>query len=191
MAHRSRIWDLLVRTSPQIELRRAWLRGVTELTSPFRPHCLGCWEQMRCALSPASAPGERPPAQTTPAPPSLPPPPPASPTRRRLQPPPLPLWQRVSRAIAPDAQAYMQGLGQLAPTARPSALQPLAQRRSAVCAPRPAVDGTQLADLPVDGVGQLLPVNGGVAQCHLELGPVKGVPPSGKTLAGCCRWLHV
>lgn len=139
---------------------------------------------MRRALGPASAPEERPSAQTTPAPP------PASPTRRRLQPPPLPLWQRVCRAVAPVAQAYMQGLGQLAPTARPSALQPLTQRRSAVCAPRLAVDGTQLADLPVDGAGQLLPVNGGVAQCHLELGTVKGVPPSGRTLAGGCCWLH-
>ena len=117
--------------------------------------------------------------------------PPASPTRRRAaQPPALPLWQRVCRAVAPDAQGYLQGLGPLAPTARPSVLQTLAQRRGGAHAPsslartRLAADGTHLADLLVDGAGQLLPVQGGLAQCHLELGPVKGVPPSGEASPG-------
>ncbi|KAI7845941.1 hypothetical protein COHA_000487 [Chlorella ohadii] len=91
----------------------------------------------------------------------------------------------MCRAVAPDTQAYLQGLGPLAPTARPSVLQPLAQRRGGTHAPsllartRLGADGTHLADLLVDGAGQLLPVQGGVAQCHLELGAVKGVPPSG------------
>lgn len=117
--------------------------------------------------------------------------PPASPTRRRaVKPQLLPLWQRLCRAAAPDAQAYLQGLGPLTPTAWPSVLQPLVQRRGGTHAPsslartRLAADGTHLAYLLVDGAGQLLPVQGGVAQCHLELGTVKGVLPSGEAFLG-------
>ena len=127
--------------------------------------------------------------------PQQPPPPPLrSPTharRRALQPPPPPLWQRVCRALGAAPHAYLQSLGPLAPTARPSALQPLALRRSganapsALCGMRLAADGTQLSELPVDGAGQLLPVQAGLVQCHLELGTVKGVPPSGEAWPSC------
>lgn len=140
--------------------------------------------------------------------PQPPPPPPGSPTharRRAFQPPSLPLWQRVCRALGPAPHAYLQSLGPLAPTARPTALQPLALRRSGAHAPsalggtRLTADGTQLAELPVDRGGQLLPVQAGLVQCHLELGTVKGVPPSGEawtscaflTGAGAGAWLRV
>lgn len=112
-----------------------------------------------------------------------PPPPPASPTRRALLPPPLLPWQRVRRALCPDPQAYMNGLGTLGPTARPSALQPLhgnscgPRAPSSLCRPVLAPCGTRLTGLPTGRAGQLLPT--AAAQCYLSLGTVKGLPHSG------------
>lgn len=111
--------------------------------------------------------------------------PPPSPTCRAFQPSPLPPEQRVRRALAPDPHAYVAALAPaLGPTARPSSLQLLAARGgrhapSALCRPGLTLDATQLACLPVDRAGMLLGVQAGVAQCHLTLGTVKGVPRSG------------
>ncbi|KAL4854149.1 hypothetical protein ACK3TF_005007 [Chlorella vulgaris] len=110
--------------------------------------------------------------------------PPPSPSRRpkQAQWPVLPPWQRLRQALVPDPLEHVRGLGTLAPTARPSTLQPLhchggAHSPSALCRPRLAPCGTRPADLLVAPSGELQPTD--AAQCHLSLGRVKGVPRSG------------
>jgi hypothetical protein len=110
--------------------------------------------------------------------------PPPSPSRRpkQAQWPVLPPWQRLRQALVPDPLEHVRGLGTLAPTARPSTLQPLhrhgdAHAPSALCRPRLAPCGTRLADLLVAPSGELQPTD--AAQCQLSLGRVKGVPHSG------------
>jgi hypothetical protein len=129
----------------------------------------------------AAAPDSSPPL-------SLPAPP--SPTRRALQPPALPPWQRLQRALSPDPLAYLKALGPLAPTARPSSLQPLQRRGglhapSSLCRPQLAACGTRLQGLPTDRAGQLLPTD--AAQCLLTLGTVKRVPGAGLPHRQPCR----
>eukprot|EP00887_Chlorella_sp_A99_P007002 scaffold2.g7002.t1 len=102
--------------------------------------------------------------------------------RRRSSVCQLPPAQRVRLAVGADPLAYLSGLGKLAPTARPSSLQPLLQRGrcapSSLCAPSLDATGLGWADLEVDRRGQLVPTEA-VAQCRLELGAADGLPPAG------------
>ncbi|EFN53588.1 expressed protein [Chlorella variabilis] len=154
----------------------AWMPGARQRQSDSATHPFPAFE--RRPADPASKAAN-------------PPPPPASPTRRALLPPPLLPWQRVRRALCPDPQAYMNGLGTLGPTARPSALQPLhgnscgPRAPSSLCRPVLAPCGTRLTGLPTGRAGQLLPT--AAAQCYLSLGTVKGLPHSGVAERRPCR----
>ncbi|KAL4459178.1 hypothetical protein ABPG75_014043 [Micractinium tetrahymenae] len=125
----------------------------------------------------------------------------------------LPPWQRVRRALGHEPLAYANALLEAAPlrapTARPSALQPLLKRgqhsQATLCTPCLSLCGTRLEDLPVDRSGKLGPLglggssngsssgssgsSGAVAHCHVSLGStVKGVPRSGITERQ--PWVH-
>lgn len=93
---------------------------------------------------------------------------------------------RLRAALGANPCSYLSALGSLAPAARHASLQPLLKRGrfapSSLLWPSLDTAGLHLTpDYRVDGARQLVTGGGAaaVAQCHLALGVVQDLPPSG------------